>query len=159
MGYTCVPQTRPTKPRPTKPRPSALFSRACARSCRAPNRARAARMRVACLHHCQRCLCSFKTLENLSKHMETCVRHSPMQVTMPKPNSELRFDAWHKTVRHPIAIYADFEALSTSIINGPKDCQTLQTAASFGLYIVSDYELSITNYHSYVGLCRCGQFK
>ena len=103
------------------------------------------------LHHCQRCLCSFKTIENLSKHMETCVRHSPMQVTMPKPNSELRFDAWHKTVRHPIVIYGDFEALSTSITNGPKDCHTTQTAASFGLYVVSDYSLSIPNYHSYVG--------
>ena len=103
------------------------------------------------LHHCQRCLCSFKSIENLQKHMETCVRHEPMQVTMPKPNSELKFDAWHKTVRHPIAIYGDFEALSVSCNSGPKDCNTQQKAASFALYIVSDYELSIPKYHSYVG--------
>jgi len=30
---------------------------------------------------------------------------------MPDENTMLEFDSWHKTQRHPIVIYADFEAL------------------------------------------------
>ena len=110
------------------------------------------------LHHCQRCMCSFKSKENLEKHMTTCVRHEAMQVTMPKPNSEVKFEAWHKTVRHPVAIYADFEALNVSAAQGPKDSVSSQPAASFGIYIESDSPLSIPKFHSYVGEDCCQQF-
>eukprot|EP00966_Prymnesium_polylepis_P109502 2534344-Prymnesium_polylepis.1 len=90
--------------------------------------------------------------------MVNCVRHEALQVTMPEPNSEVKFDAWHKTVRHPVAIYADFEALNVCTAQGPKDSVSSQPAASFGLYIESDAPLSIPKFHSYVGPDCCQQF-
>lgn len=37
--------------------------------------------------------------------------HKPILLVMPKKGETLRFNEWRKTVRHPIVIYADFEAL------------------------------------------------
>ena len=62
-------------------------------------------------HHCPRCLLSFKSTENLNAHLTDCQRHEPMNTTMPQEGAELGFSNWNRTLRHPVAVYADFEAL------------------------------------------------
>uniref|UniRef100_A0A2S2PQR8 DNA-directed DNA polymerase n=1 Tax=Schizaphis graminum TaxID=13262 RepID=A0A2S2PQR8_SCHGA len=58
----------------------------------------------------------FKPAENiydynaLDQHTLICGSHKPILPQMPEPGSMLEFSAWNKTQRHPIVIYADFEA-------------------------------------------------
>eukprot|EP00966_Prymnesium_polylepis_P143148 3304061-Prymnesium_polylepis.1 len=71
---------------------------------------------------------------------------------MPQEGAELGFSNWNRTLRHPVAVYADFEALSVPLAqDGPKDAKSTQPAASFGRYIVSDAPVELEPYHQYVG--------
>ncbi|KAE9543662.1 hypothetical protein AGLY_002058, partial [Aphis glycines] len=45
------------------------------------------------------------------EHKLICETHKPILPRMPAPESMLEFNAWKKTQRHPIVIYADFVAL------------------------------------------------
>jgi len=47
----------------------------------------------------------------LDHHKLICESHKPISPQMPGSGSMLEFGAWNKTQRHPIVIYADFEAL------------------------------------------------
>lgn len=69
---------------------------------------------------CKRCFTSYdnRPLKNtlcgqaaLDQHKLICGSHKPILPQMPEPGSMLEFSAWNKTQRHPIVIYADFEAL------------------------------------------------
>lgn len=67
---------------------------------------------------CKRC---FKSFDNrgkktngqaaLKEHQEICGDHKPVKAIMPDKNTILEFKNWCNTQRHPILIYADFEAL------------------------------------------------
>ncbi|XP_026815430.1 uncharacterized protein LOC113555237 isoform X2 [Rhopalosiphum maidis] len=69
---------------------------------------------------CKRC---FKSYDNqlrkntpsgqaaLDQHKLICGPHKPILPQMPAPGTMLEFNSWNKTQRHPIVIYADFEAL------------------------------------------------
>jgi len=69
---------------------------------------------------CKRCFTSFDRQNHkyklsgeaaLEQHKLICGTHKPILPQMPADGTVLQFDAWKKTQRHPIVIYADFEAL------------------------------------------------
>jgi len=69
---------------------------------------------------CKRCFTSFDMQrlkfklsgqEALNRHKLICGTHKPIFPKMPEPGTMLDFEGWSKTQRHPIVIYADFEAL------------------------------------------------
>jgi len=69
---------------------------------------------------CKRCFTSFdervlKYRKNgqagLEEHMKICGTHKPILPVLPTPGSTLDFKSWGNSLRHPIVIYADFEAL------------------------------------------------
>ncbi|XP_060859702.1 uncharacterized protein LOC132936907 [Metopolophium dirhodum] len=69
---------------------------------------------------CKRCFTSFDCRElkyrkngqaGLDDHMKICGAHKPILPEMPKEGECIDFKAWKNTVRHPLVIYADFEAL------------------------------------------------
>ena len=61
-------------------------------------------------HHCERCLTYKKTKEALDEHMKDCNRHEAIHTKMPAEGACTSFKNLKKTLRHPIAIYGDFEA-------------------------------------------------
>ncbi|KAL4153079.1 hypothetical protein QTP88_000912 [Uroleucon formosanum] len=69
---------------------------------------------------CKRCFTSFANRnlkfklsgqEALNQHKLICGAHKPILPEMPKEGECLEFEAWKKTQRHPIVIYADFETI------------------------------------------------
>ncbi|CAH1731651.1 unnamed protein product [Aphis gossypii] len=69
---------------------------------------------------CKRCFTSFDGQQykyklngeaGLAQHKLICGTHKPILPQMPEPGTMLEFTGWKKTQRHPIVIYADFEAL------------------------------------------------
>lgn len=69
---------------------------------------------------CKRCFTSFDDRPRkyqlsgqaaLDQHKLICGSHKPILPVMPAEGDCLEFDAWRNTERHPIVIYADFEAL------------------------------------------------
>jgi len=69
---------------------------------------------------CKRCFTSFDNIHTkyklkgqagLEQHKLICGAHKPILPEMPEPGSMLEFDGWKNTQRHPLVIYADFEAL------------------------------------------------
>lgn len=125
--------------------------------------------------HCPTCLLSFCSQENLDKHCVDCSKSDPMNTTMPKQHSVVKFEKHMNTTRHPIAIYSDFEALNKSgssdlrkgiiatqeIRKGNEVTQELrkgiiatQDAVSNGIQIECDISLSIP---SYVDMCEMSQ--
>jgi len=47
----------------------------------------------------------------LEEHSRICGEYKSILPVIPAPGTILEFDGWNKTQRHPIVIYADFEAL------------------------------------------------
>ncbi|KAL4092502.1 hypothetical protein QTP88_027003 [Uroleucon formosanum] len=73
---------------------------------------------------CKRCFISFdkRTLKYklngeaaLEKHKLICGSHKPILPEMPKAGECVKFETWRSTQRHPIVIYADFEALLVKV--------------------------------------------
>jgi len=70
---------------------------------------------------CKRCFTSFdnqprkNTLsgqaDSRAQHTLICGTHKPILPRMPEPGTMLEFDGWKNTQRHPVVIYADFEAI------------------------------------------------
>ncbi|XP_060866280.1 uncharacterized protein LOC132942013 [Metopolophium dirhodum] len=69
---------------------------------------------------CKRCFTSFDRQNlkyklsgqaALEHHRLICGPHKPIRLIMPKEGDVLQFTAWQNAQRHPIVIYADFEAL------------------------------------------------
>ena len=110
-------------------------------------------------HYCPRCLLSFKTTDNLAQHMKDCSSFEPMNTSLPADGAVMSFTNWNKTLRHPVCIECDFEALSVAATNPTfarhkqpmKDAKFSQVSASFGMRVVCDIELSQPPTYSYVG--------
>uniref|UniRef100_A0A2S2NB19 DNA-directed DNA polymerase n=1 Tax=Schizaphis graminum TaxID=13262 RepID=A0A2S2NB19_SCHGA len=104
---------------------------------------------------CKRCFTSFdsrprkNTLSGpaaLEQHKLICGTHKPIRPQMPAPGSLLEFNAWKKTQRHPIVIYADFEAI---LKKSEKKCGNNTTiiqkheAMSYGLLVKADDNIPV----------------
>ncbi|KAL9954681.1 hypothetical protein ACROYT_G042247 [Oculina patagonica] len=65
-------------------------------------------------HYCMMCLTSFTKKEILENHEKHCngVNGKPTKIEMPEEgNNKLSFKNYHKQMKAPFVIYADFEAL------------------------------------------------
>jgi hypothetical protein len=51
----------------------------------------------------------------LDEHLKICGSHKTILPAMPIEGTTIKFEAWSKSQRHPIVIYADFEALLVKI--------------------------------------------
>lgn len=91
--------------------------------------------------YCRRCLCSFKTYENLQKHKELCDNFDELNVVPPKKDYE-HFENNRAKLPAPFVIYCDFEALHKPITDN-KIKLAEQVPVSYGYQIVStDFERS-----------------
>ena len=63
------------------------------------------------LYFCLNCLNGFDTPEKLEKHKEYCGEEESVKITMPPPNTFIKFKNFLYSERTPFAIYADFESL------------------------------------------------
>ena len=66
-------------------------------------------------YFCKYCCNSFPTEKSLQKHIEYCSRQKAVGVEMPKKGTMLSFKNYHKKMRVPFVVYADFEAFTESI--------------------------------------------
>ena len=64
---------------------------------------------------CKYCCNSFREEWTLRKHMGYCSRHKAVRVKMPKKGTKLGFKNYHKKMRVPFVVYADFEAFTEGI--------------------------------------------
>ena len=73
------------------------------------------------LHLCLNCFNSFNSPERLEKHKENCYENESVKITMPQPNTYLRFKNFLHSEKAPFAVYADFESLIKPIDNCDPD--------------------------------------
>ena len=72
-------------------------------------------------HLCLNCFNSFNSPERLEKHKEYCYENESVKITMPPPNTYLRFKNFLHSEKAPFAVYADFESLIKPIDNCDPD--------------------------------------
>ncbi|XP_022160047.1 uncharacterized protein LOC111026302 [Myzus persicae] len=96
---------------------------------------------------CKRCFTSFdkRSLKYklngeaaLNNHKLICGPHKPILPEMPKAGECVKFETWRSTQRHPIVIYADFEALLVKIDEKKGKKTTIvqrQEAMSYGFIV------------------------
>ena len=72
-------------------------------------------------HLCLNCFNSFNNPERLEKHKENCYENESVKITMPPPNTYLRFKNFLHSEKAPFAVYADFESLIKPIDNCDPD--------------------------------------
>ena len=73
-------------------------------------------------YYCERCLHGYVRKDLLEKHKPDCkgIGNTAVKVEMPEEgNNKLQFQNYHKQMKVPYVIYADFEAL-TSKLEGPE---------------------------------------
>ena len=66
-------------------------------------------------YFCKYCCNSFPTEKSLQKHLEYCLKRKAVRVEMPEKGTMLSFKNYHKKMRVPFVVYADFEAFTESI--------------------------------------------
>lgn len=96
---------------------------------------------------CKRCFTSFDNRrykyklngrEALTQHKLICGTHKSILPVIPKEGECLEFEAWKKTQRHPIVIYADFETMLTKTDEDKGDNTKIiqkHEAMSYGLIV------------------------
>ena len=72
-------------------------------------------------YFCLNCFSSFKSPDSLDKHKEYCYNNECVKITMPPPNTFLRFKNFRYSEKAPFAIYADFESLIKPMDNCDPD--------------------------------------
>ena len=94
--------------------------------------------------YCFNCFNSFNSVEALNKHLEYCNLYECVKLTMPEPNTYLKFDKFLNSEKAPFVIYADFECLNIPIHNNTPDKNksytnklTKHEPVSFNYYIKS----------------------
>ena len=63
------------------------------------------------LYFCLNCLNGFDTPEKLENHKKYCEEEESVKITMPKPDTFIKFEKYVYSERAPFAIYADFESI------------------------------------------------
>ena len=66
-------------------------------------------------YFCKYCCNSFQWEVSLQKHVEYCSKQKAVKVVMPKKGTMLSFKNYHRKMRVPFVVYADFEAFTGSI--------------------------------------------
>ncbi|KAK3105316.1 hypothetical protein FSP39_022337 [Pinctada imbricata] len=71
-------------------------------------------------HFCRHCLQGFQKQHTLQKHLRYCSTHEAQCITMPEEGNDdiLQFKDFHKQMRVPFVIYADFETFAKKL-NAP----------------------------------------
>ena len=64
---------------------------------------------------CLRCHNSFTKKKVLDKNLEYCEKHDSVKITMPQKGTILEFKNHKRSMRVPIAVYADFESFTKPI--------------------------------------------
>ena len=60
-------------------------------------------------YFCLNCLNPFPSEESLNKHEEYCKKHKAVKIKMPEKGTMLKFKNYHRSVKVPFIVYADFE--------------------------------------------------
>ena len=83
---------------------------------------------------------SGETQERLEEHIRFCSKHEPTRTVMPPKGSIQKFRAHYKTIRHPIAVYYDFECShkKTDKVYGQTFLKDKYIPVAFGMVAVSD---------------------
>ena len=67
-------------------------------------------------HFCMHCLQGFSYEKALINHKENCITVNGAQaIKMPKANDKVHFKNYHKGLKAPFVIYADFEAINEKV--------------------------------------------
>ncbi|XP_035210409.1 uncharacterized protein LOC118184792 [Stegodyphus dumicola] len=106
------------------------------------------------VYPCERCLLFFHSEEDLQTHEKDCKKNQAVKIVMPEKDSKLKFKHYHKSLRAPFVMYADFESLTTKIDTCQPDPKSSymqkyqkHEPMSFSLYIKykhGDYKPPIT---------------
>ena len=64
---------------------------------------------------CKYCCNSFQWEVSLEKHVEYCSKQKAVKVVMPKKGETLQFENFHRKMRVPFVVYADFECFTRPI--------------------------------------------
>ena len=72
-------------------------------------------------YFCLNCFNSFKSPDSLDKHKEYCYNNECVKISMPPPNTFLRFKNFRYSEKAPFVIYADFESLIKPLDNCDPD--------------------------------------
>ena len=72
-------------------------------------------------YFCLNCFNSFKSPDSLDKHKEYCYNNECVKISMPPPNTFLRFKNFRYSEKAPFVIYADFESLIKPMDNCDPD--------------------------------------
>ena len=96
------------------------------------------------LYFCLNCLNGYDEEEKLNKHKEYCSEEESIKITMPPPDTYLKFENYRYSERAPFAIYADFESILKPLNTcepDPNKSYTLKynkhEPVSFVYYIIS----------------------
>ncbi|KAK3731613.1 hypothetical protein QZH41_015864 [Actinostola sp. cb2023] len=98
------------------------------------------------MYHCPHCLHGFVRQDLLDDHQPICSQHGAQRIELPsEDNMFLQFKDFHKQLRVPFVIYADFESLTTKIESASPDPSKSSTenfqrheACGFSYVIVSE---------------------
>ena len=98
-------------------------------------------------YFCLNCFNSFKSPDSLDKHKEYCYNNECVKISMPPPNTFLRFKNFRYSEKAPFAIYADFESFIKPMLScdpNPNRSYTKKyqkhKPSGFSYYIKSLYE-------------------
>ena len=98
-------------------------------------------------YFCLNCFNSFKSPDSLDKHKEYCYNNECVKISMPPPNTFLRFKNFRYSEKAPFAIYADFESFIKPMLSCNPDPNRSYTKkyqkhkpSGFSYYIKSLYE-------------------
>ena len=74
------------------------------------------------MFYCHYCLHGFIRQDLLDDHLPHCQIHGPQKIKFPdEDHATLKFKDYHKKLKVPFAIYADFESFTTKIDSAPQD--------------------------------------
>ncbi|XP_028414926.1 uncharacterized protein LOC114538015 [Dendronephthya gigantea] len=99
------------------------------------------------MYYCRYCLHGFIRDDLLQEHEPHCSQHGPQRIELPnEDNAQLSFKDYHKQLKVPFAIYADFESLTTKINSVKQNPEKSFTEkyqhhqpCGFSYIVVSDY--------------------
>ena len=100
------------------------------------------------MYYCRYCLHGFIREDLLQDHEPNCSQHGPQRIELPdEENSSLYFKDYHKQLKVPFAIYADFESLTAKIDSVQPNPEKSSTEkyqhhqpCGFSYIVISDHE-------------------